>query len=382
MKSLVRVLLLASAGVALGGCGLWGGSDEIQPSELVEFEAEKQVEVQWQARIGDGPGEAFHQFIPAVGAERVFAASREGVVTALSRESGDELWEVDLDTTLSAGAGEGFGTLVVADESGLVIALDASSGEELWRHTVSSEVVAQPQVNADLVVVQVINGQVAAFDRVTGESLWTFDSQIPQLSLRGTGAPVLTEQVTLAGFANGKIIAIDNRNGMPIWEQRVSSSEGRSELERIADVDGRPLVFNGSVYVAGYQGQLISLNPYAAQITWSQDFSSYRSLAAGFGNIYAVSADDEVAAFDANSSASVWQQSDLRFRQLTSPAVLGTTVVVGDNLGFLHFMSQIDGHFVARYDYGDSGLLSDPVVVDDTLYVLGNDGRLSALKLN
>ena len=99
-------------------------------------------------------------------------------------------------------------------------------------------------------------------------------------------------------------------------------------------------------------------------------------------NIYAVSADDEVAAFDANSSASVWQQSDLRYRQLTSPAVLGTTVVVGDNLGFLHFMSQIDGHFVARYDYGDSGLLSDPVVVDDTLYVLGNDGRLSALKLN
>ncbi|WP_432696497.1 outer membrane protein assembly factor BamB [Marinobacterium sp. YM272] len=382
MKSMVRVLTASLLTASLAGCGLWGGPDEVEPAALVDFDAEKNVSVLWSAQVGDGPGLGYHQFEPAIGNSRVFAADNEGEVVAIDQASGEKLWDVELDLPLSGGVGFGFGSVVVATENGEVIVLDATTGEERWRSRVASEVVAQPQVNADLVVVQVINGQVSAFDRVTGEHRWTYDSQIPQLSLRGTGAPVVTDQVTLTGFANGKLLAIDNRSGNAVWEQRIALAEGRSELERIVDVDGRPLIVNGTVYVTSYQGRLVALNPYGPRIVWSRDYSSYRGLASGFGNIYAVSADDKVDAFDAGSSASVWQQPALLNRRLTSPAELNNTVVVGDSEGYLHFMSQIDGHFVARYNFDSSGIYSDPLVVDDVLYVLSNDGRLAALKLN
>lgn len=382
MKRWMRTLGALPLALLIGGCGFWGGSDEIEPSPLVDFDAEKQVEQLWSTHAGSGPGEKYHQFVPAVGEQHVFAASQEGVLVAIDRQTGDQVWERELEETLLGGVGAGFGTLVVANDEGQVIALDSSSGEERWRAQVASEVIAQPQVNRDLVVVQVINGQLAAFDRVTGELRWLFDSQIPQLSLRGTSAPVLTPNVTLTGFANGKLVAVDNRSGEAIWEQRVALAEGRSELERIVDVDGRPLIYNGHVYVGSYQGRLLAVNPYGARVIWTKEFSTYRGLAGGFGNLYAVSADDEISALDADSSASVWRQDALRYRRLTSPVALGNTVAVGDAQGYIHFISQIDGHFVARYKFDSSGVFSDPVVVDDTLYVFSNDGRLAALKLN
>lgn len=382
MKPVTRILASGLLAATLSGCGLWSSPDEIEPAELVDFDAEKEVSVVWSSQVGDGPGEGYHQFAPAIGDTRIFATDAEGDVHAFDRANGDRLWEVELDMRLSGGVGYGFGTVIVASENGEVIALDSDNGAELWRTRVASEVVAQPQVNADLVVVQVINGQVAAFDRVTGEHRWTYDSQIPQLSLRGTSAPVVTPQATLTGFANGKLIAIDNASGNALWEERVALAEGRSELERIVDIDGRPLIYNGTVFVSSYQGRLVALNPYGPRIIWNIDFSSYRSLAAGFGNIYAISADDKIDALDASSSASVWQQPALYYRGLTSPAVIGNTLVVGDTEGYLHFMSQVDGHFVARYNFDSSGIYSDPQVVDNVLYVLSNDGRLSALTLN
>ncbi len=382
MKSLRSVVTLGLLSGVLSGCGFWGGTSEIEPTPLVSITAEKQVETLWSTDVGSGYGDLYHQFVPAVDGKAIYAANRDGVVVALDRESGRQLWKQDLDLTLSGGIGAGFGTLVVASEEGNVIALNAEDGSELWRGRVPSEVVSQPQLNTDLVVVQVINGQIDAFDRVTGEHRWSFDSQVPQLSLRGTSEPLLGQDVTLAGFANGKLVAIDNRVGNALWEQRVALAEGRSELERIVDVDGKPLFFNDLIYVPSYQGRLVAINPFAARIVWAQDFSSYRGLAAGFGNVYGVSDQDLVSAFDAGSSASVWQQDGLRYRRLTSPAVLGTTLVVGDAEGYLHFLSQIDGHFVARYHVDSAGIYSTPVVADDTLYVLSNDGRLVALKLN
>lgn len=382
MIPMLRALGVLGLTVAMAGCGFWGGTEEVQPTPLADFTPEKQVKVLWETDIGVGPGEAYHQFEPAVDGESLFAADREGKVVALDRKSGKQAWSVDLNLPLSGAVGAGHGAVVVASENGDVVALSADDGHEMWRAKVASEVVAPPQFNADLVVVQVINGMVTAFDRESGKQRWTFDSQIPQLSLRGTSAPLVFNDVTLAGFANGKLIAINNQSGAELWEQRIALAEGRSELERIVDVDGRPILYEGLMFVSSYHGRLVAINPYNAKIVWSTKYSSYRSLAAGFGNVYAMSADDEVNAFDAKSRASVWQQAGLLHRGLTSPAVLGNTVVVGDAEGYLHFLSQVDGHFVARYNFDSSGFYSAPLVVDDTLYVLSNDGHLAALKLN
>jgi outer membrane protein assembly factor BamB len=242
-------------------------------------------------------------------------------------------------------------------------------------------VLAQPQVNSDKVVVQTTSGEVIALSRQTGEQLWVYDAQEPALTLRGTGTPLLLRDGVLAGFANGKVVALALDTGSAVWDVRVSESKGRSELERLVDIDGRFLVAGDLVYTGGYQGRLVAINPAAAAIVWSRDFSTYRSLAAGFGNVYAVDAAGAVEAFDASSAASVWRNDNFSYRKLGSPVALGNDLVVGDAYGYLHVLSQADGHLVARYQIDNSPIYAEPVVINDTLLVLSNSGKLEALRL-
>ncbi len=382
MNKLFRVLTAGMLAASLTGCSLWGSNDEIEPAELVDFESERSVEVLWRASVGSGLGDKYHEFVPATDGVRVYANDVDGTVVAFNLNDGREVWETDLDTVIGAGVGAGLSQVVVVAESGEVIALDSASGDELWRYQLSSEAVAAPQLNRELVVVQQVNGKLTALDALTGEHRWTYDSQVPALSLRGTSAPLVVSDVTFAGFANGKFVAVSNSNGKMLWEQLIAEPQGRSELERMVDVDGRPLLANNMLYVTSYQGRVVAINPFNAQIQWAKDSSSYRTPAAGFGNIYVVESDDTVQAYDAGSSASVWSQPQLEHRRVTAPAMLGNYLVVGDAEGYLHFLSQVDGHFVARYRADSKGLVGDMLAVNDVLYVLGNDGRLLALRLN
>jgi len=383
MKMLVRGVAATALALAVSGCSLWGESEvEIEPNPLVSFEAEKSVEVLWSADVGAGLGKKYHQFLPAISGDRIFATDHEGRVQAFSRIDGRKDWDVELGVVASGGVGAGYGTVALASEDGDVIALDAETGAEQWRAKVSTEVVAAPQMNSDIVVAQLINGRLVAFDRVSGERRWTYDSLVPRLTLRGTSAPVVTQDATIAGFANGKVVAVDNVKGRILWERRAAIPQGRSELERMVDIDGRPLIAEGRLFLSSYQGRLVAMDPRKAQILWTQNVSSYRGLAQGFGNVYVSEADDAVQAFDQSSSASVWRQDALANRMITSPVALGSAVAVADSLGYLHFMSQVDGRFIARYEVDGDGVLGDMLVADNVLYVLGNSGRLVALKLN
>lgn len=381
MKSL-RGLILICCAATISACGFWGGTEEVEPNQLVDFTAESSVSVVWSSSIGSGPGRKYHQMRPVVDGDRIFAADSKGLVVALDRNNGQRHWSINLKDTLIGGVGAGYGKVFVTTESGLLLALSAADGSEVWRRQLASEVTSPAQANPDIVVAQLVSGRLTALDIRTGEHLWTYDAQIPSLTLRGTSSPLVTNDVTFAGFANGRFLALQNDNGSVLWDQRIALAEGRSELERIIDVDGRAILLDNLLYIVGYQGRLVAINPFNAQVIWALDMSSYRSLASGFGNLYVAESNDHVQAVDAASSASVWRQTSLENRQLTSPGVLGRTVVVGDYEGYLHFMSQTDGRFTARYRVDSSGLRGDMLVVDDTLYVLSNAGRLMALRLN
>lgn len=382
MSSWIRPLMAVCVAGLLAGCSFWGGSEEIQPSPLVDFSAENSVSVKWSATVGSGPGRRFHQMAPSIDGDRIYAADSQGVVTAFDRHTGARAWSISLREPVVGGVGAGFGQVLLTTRAGEVVALNGNDGKELWRQRVASEVTAQVQINRELVVLQQISGRVTALDRMTGEHRWSFDAQVPALTLRGTGVPLLAADVTFAGMSNGRLVALDNRDGQLIWDQRVALDEGRSDLERIVDINGRPIIVDNMLYVVGYQGRLLAINPFNAQAVWAQNVSSYRSLASGFGNIYVADATGHVHAYDAGSSASVWSQTAMTHRQLTSPAVLGNSVVVGDQEGYLHFMSQVNGRFVARHRVDSSGLQGDMLVRDNTLYVLSNAGRLVAITLN
>ncbi len=380
MKCWVKTAAAIAVSVSLAGCGLFSSEETVEPNPLVDFEAEQQFQQLWSLSTGGSLGSKFHQLVPSIDGQQIFAVNVEGDLVAADLASGRINWRVELETPIGGGVGAGNGIVVLATESGEVIAFDTTDGSERWRYQASSEVISQPQMNAELVVVQQLDGKITALEVGSGERRWSYDSQIPRLSLRGTSAPIVAADLTLAGFANGKLVAVENASGRPVWEQRISLAEGRSELERIVDIDGKPLVYNRIVYVGSYQGRLVALNPGNGQVVWSQDLSTYRGLAGGFGNVYAISDEDHVHAFDARNSASVWSQDGLQYRRLTTPVVLGNSLVTADADGYLHVLSQVDGHFTARHRVSSSGVQSDLLVRDDVLYVLSNDGRLTALK--
>ena len=375
-----KTAALLTFAVLAAGCSS-NDTKEPEPAELTKFEAEVELQKQWSRSIGEGQGETYNLLVPAVYGEQIYAADVEGLVVSVDRLTGKVNWKTDLEVPVSGAVGAGYGLVLVGTLRGEVIALDVASGEERWRSRVSSEVLAAPAVNGDIVLVQTQDARLIALEIDTGAQRWSYEGSPAVLTLRGTGAPVLTNQLAIAGLSNGKVIALDTRRGLPVWEQRVAIPQGRSELERVVDIDGGLLLSGGTLYVATYQGRAAALDVDSGRIQWQRDASTYSGVALGYGSVYLSLASGTVEGVDERSTTALWSNDALARRQLSAPAVFSSYVVVGDREGYLHLLSQVDGRFVARERIDSSGLRARPVVEGDWLYVFSNDGKLVALTI-
>ena len=379
MMRWTHAVMLASAVLAVG-CSS-NDKKELPPAELEKFSEEVRLDKQWSRSIGEGQGETWNQLELASEGDSLFAADIEGLVVAMNRETGKVLWEQELDKPVSGGVGAGYGQVLVGTLKGEVIALDSASGDVLWRARVGGEVLAAPVSNGDVVVVQTQDDRLVGLDAASGNQRWSYESTPAVLTLRGTGAPVVTNRLAVAGLSSGKVIAVDVQRGIPVWEQRVAMPQGRSELERMVDIDGGLLLSGGTLYVVTYQGQLAALDLESGRPLWQRQASSYVGVATGFGNVYLSQASGSVEGIDERSTSALWSNDSLARRQLTSPAVFSSNVAVGDLEGYLHLLSQVDGRFVGRERVDSDGLRARPLVVGDWLYAYGNSGKLVAYTL-
>ena len=354
---------------------------ELPPAELTDFKEEVRLEKQWSRSVGDGQGELYNLIEPAVDGQTIYAASAEGRVMAIQRESGDVLWKKDLDLPISGAVGVGNGLVLLGTMRGDVIVLDAGSGEQKWRAKVTSEVLAAPATNGDVVVVQTQDDKLVAFDAATGNQRWLYEGTVPVLTLRGTGAPLIDGRLALAGLASGKVVAVDVQRGLPVWEQRVAIPQGRSELDRVVDIDGGLLLADGVLYVASYQGRAAALDESTGRVLWQREASSYVGVAEGTGSVFISQATGTVESLDSRGSSSLWSNDALARRQLSAPAVFSSNVVVGDLEGYVHLLSQVDGRFVGREKVDGDGVRVRPLVVGNWMYVFGNSGKLVAYTL-
>src|SRR5690606_31359102 len=338
--------VLALAVMAVG-CSS-NSKKELPPAELPKIQEEVRLDAQWSRSIGNGQGDLYNLLTPAADGERLFAAAANGEVVALDRLTGKKFWEVDLDLPISGGVGAGYGLVLVGTLKGEVIALDASSGEERWRARVTSEVLSAPATNGDIVVVQTQDDRLIAFDASSGSPRWIYESSPAVLTLRGTSSPVMTNRLVMAGLSSGKVLALDAQRGIPVWEQRVAIPQGRSELERVVDIDGNLLLSGGTLYVVSYQGNVAAIDVDSGRPLWNRAASSYVGLAQGFGSVYVSLANGAVEGVDERSNSALWNNDALQRRQLSAPEVFSSYVAVGDLEGYVHLLSQVDGHFVGR----------------------------------
>jgi outer membrane protein assembly factor BamB len=241
--------------------------------------------------------------------------------------------------------------------------------------------VSAPSINADHIVVQTANGHVFDLNTANGEQRWRFDSAMPALTLRGNSRPQFFANYAVIGLANGKLAIIDIETGQLLWEPKVAEPKGDTEIERIVDIDGTPIVLGDKLYAASYQGQLVAYELKSGRLLWAEEESSYRDLSAGFGNIYVSSADGVVTAYDQLTGTVKWANDDFLRRRLTAPAAVSNYIVVADYEGYVHVLSQVDGHIVARKRVNGSGVKTSIMVDDTRFYVIANNGRLKAYEL-
>jgi len=404
----LRWTSLVAACVLLSGCSWFSwlpwiddddDEDETKPAELVKFEAEIKLERVWKAGIGQGLGKKYLRLMPAVVADRVIAADGYGVVEARDRFSGKRVWAADIGgldegwlsglnffdrrdpSFVAGGVGVGDGLVLLGTTRGEVVALDVASGNEQWRSELGTEITSVPSVDGGLVYVQSIDGRLLALGRDDGAVRWTYDNQLPVLTLRGTSSPVIDEGIIYAGFANGKLVALRAANGEPIWEHRVMLPEGRSELERMVDVDTRPLLEAGTVFIGAYQGRVKALSRRDGRALWEQEISTFLDLADGYGQIYVIDDEDVISAINQQTGEVVWAQEDFKRRQLSPPVAFSNYLAFGDMEGYLHVIAQRDGRHLGRRKIDGDGIRTLAVVADSTLFVLGNSGALQALEI-
>jgi outer membrane protein assembly factor BamB len=364
----------------LGGCSK--DKDVEPPAALVDFPSTLPVKKIWSDGLGGGKKQIVLRLGlgPALDNGLVFAANHKGEVVAVTLDSGHHVWVKKLKLPISAGPAAGFGRVVLGTSKGTIVALDGASGRELWRTKVNSELLSSPAIGENIVAFRSVDGRLHGIDAHSGKELWSVEQQVPRLSLRGTAIPVIAKEVAISGFDNGKVMAVSLSTGDTVWDTTLASPRGRTELDRLVDIDSAIRVVDENVFATGFQGRTAMLALDSGQLWWSHDMSSYRGLSVDEDSLYVTESDGVVVALRQRDGAEMWRNDKLRRRGLSTPVVVGSAVVVADYQGYIHWLDKDTGKLVARVRTTKQRVSNPPVASGETLVVLTDGGELAAFR--
>jgi outer membrane protein assembly factor BamB len=401
-----RVLLISLALAVTPGCSTiqgWltlGKDKPTDPNKLTAIAHPIAVQHLWSTDVGDGEDKSWLRLHPILDGGRLYSLGDNGRVLAIDATTGKKIWQVaavnvkgggsrlafwrshTVEGGVTGGPGSGNGLVVVGGRNGEVVALDASNGDKRWSIKVTSEVISAPLVLPDRIVVRSNDGRVFGLDPADGSRKWVFDRGLPTLSVRGNSAPVAANGAVFIGYDDGTVVALRQDDGVKIWEQAVAEPEGRTELDRMADVDGELQIGTDELFAVSFHGQTVAMAINSGSPIWNRDLGSYGGLAMVADRVVASDKDGNVWAIDSSTGNVLWKQDALLHRQLTTPVVQGDYAVVGDLEGYLHWLKLDTGEIVGRARVESAELRGTPQVSGDgVLYAITTEGKLAAYKL-
>ncbi|MEO6926788.1 MAG: outer membrane protein assembly factor BamB [Rhodanobacter sp.] len=396
MKRFLLITLVSL--VTLAGCHSFKKENVQPPTPLAkDFKPTVQVTRLWRTSVGDGAAESGVRLRPTVVDGVLYADSTDGKLAAIDATSGKTLWSKSSKThgwfgwgdkkrkdAMYAGGPAVTGDLLaVGTLDGHVYGVNAKDGSPRWEAELDTQVLASPVIVGDLVVVRGGDGRIYALDAATGKRRWIYDQgSVPLLSVRGNGPLLVANGVVFFGSDDGLLVALRLDNGTKLWEQRLASGEGRSDIERLDDADGGVTLDGSTLYAAAYHGNLTAVDGPSGRPLWAHPFSTYTSLALKDNSIFGVDDHSQMWAFDKSSGTDIWKNSSLKYRWLTGPAVQGSYVVVGDMEGYVHWLQTGDGALAARERLSKKAIRAQPLVVGDTVYVEDVKGHIGAYRLS
>ena len=383
---LIRSVLLLAIPVSMSACSYipWFGDDEKveielrEPTELSDFIPEVNIQQNWQISLGGDAEEKFIQLKPHVFDDKIAFTQTGGKVSVHDLASGRVIVSSDAAELVSAGVGGNAQYLVVGTHDGVVTAVNSNDGTEAWSISVASEVVSVAHTDSDLAVLRTNDNRIIGLSIGSGEKLWTVTQTPPALTLRGASVPIVRDGVIYAGMDNGKVIAISTESGSVVWESRVSVPSGRSELERLVDVDGQIAVDDNFIYAASYHGRVVSISRANGRIRWARDLASISGVSVDDASVYVTDKDDNVWALEKETGVSSWKQDKFLYRQLSAPVVQDNAILVGDYRGYIHALSKQDGRVVGRANLGKKPIHTSPMSTNTTAYIIDASGRLAS----
>ena len=378
MRALWMVVLLA----AIAACSKDKAID--LPAKLTPFATTLHVKQVWSARVDDEHAAPLRLSLGlAVADGHVYAAGHKGNVTAFDVATGHVLWKAHLKAPLSGGTAVGDGMVLIGTSDGRLFALDAASGHNRWSVRVNGEVLAPAAISEKLIALRTVDGKLHGLSPADGHELWAQQQPVPRLSLRGTARPVIAGEVVLCGFDNGRVMAVNSGDGSVQWEATITPPHGRTELERLDDIDTAVRVSGQDVYTVGFQGKVAMLALDTGQVWWSHEASSYRNLALDDDTLYMATSDGEIAALKPRTGAELWRQKTLLHRGLSGIATMdeANAIVVADFQGYVHWLDKATGALAARVSTKKVRVSTTPVVVGNLVLVVNDRGQISAFKV-
>lgn len=399
----LRALSVVALVAAVSGCATIKGwfndtkKENIEPPTKLAEQFTPSISVQkiWAERIGKGAEKTGARLRPAYADGKLYVASTTGVVEAFDASNGHSLWRKQSgkrsgfiwhhgnnSVRWAGGPGVDGDLVVVGSLEGTLQAFAASDGAERWSAQLSSEIISAPAIGSGLVIVRTQDGHIFGLDRGDGARKWVYDrGSVPLLSLRGSSSPLLVDGIVYCGQDNGKVVALRATDGAVLWEQTLAPGEGRTEIDRMQDIDGQIVVTDNVVYAAGYRGQTAALIAQTGRPIWTHEISSFNGVAISASQIYLTDVDANVVALDLRSGSSEWKQDALKYRWLSEPVVQGDNVVVGDLEGWVHWLSISDGKLTARERLSKNPIQAAPLVVGDVVYVEDIYGEIAAYRV-
>ncbi len=387
MRKPLTLMLPLVLGLGLTACS---SQPEVVPANpLPDVRNTLDTKPRWSTSVGNGVGDFYSQLSPVVDGERVFAASRDGVLAAYASDSGDRQWQLRLDKLdindnqrsprISGGLTAAYGNLYFGSENGIVYAVSQSDGKLLWTREVPGEVLAAPAVDEGKVVVHTGAGNLVALDAVSGEQQWQLRNEQPSLTLRSMATPVTVGGAVLYGRADGRLGVALLANGQPVRDTRIASPRGATELERMVDVAAKPVILGDILFTIAYNGQLTAHQLISGQELWKRQYQGSQDLSTDGRQLYISDSRSHLFAVDARSGMELWSNTELENRQLTASTVFGDYLVAGDGEGYLYWFDRQSGVLKSLQRIDNKGLYVAPVVAGDTLYVQSRGGDLVAI---
>ncbi len=394
---MARLLSLLLAGIVLSGCstissvgdsvgdtvGGWMGSDNPNaPASLEDIVDKINPQTSWSNSVSSGTDGLWVDLRHQISGGTVYVAATDGLISAVKLSSGATLWEQELPEMIMTGVAVGDNSVYVGTESGNLVALDLASGIQQWSTPLLSEILSPPAVSTEVIVVRTVDGKLVGVSAESGKEMWSYQREVPVLTLRGTSSPVIVGSRVYAGLDGGEVVALGLNDGRELWVKSVTSPRGRTEIERMVDIDADPAVVDGVIYVVSYQGDLAAINGEQGDLLWKRKLSGVTAPTVYGPYIFLSDAEGNIWAFDRKDGSALWKQDGLKNRSLTSPLISGVNLVVGDIDGYLHWLSGEDGHFVGRMKMDADGVSATPLLFGKKVISYGKSGKLSSVTQN